>query len=113
MATKTAPPNGSGAESRARTVELQTQKTAVAPKMSKNNPKKVQNEGLLASLCALVCDHQLGTSLAVPELVHGSATDLVYRHHHQPPRPPLPHAHILSPREKSNQQVLSNVLLQS
>jgi acyl-CoA-dependent ceramide synthase len=33
----------------------------MAPKRSKKGPKEVQSEGLLASLCALVCNHQLGT----------------------------------------------------
>jgi acyl-CoA-dependent ceramide synthase len=82
MATKTALPDDNGAESLARTAELQAQKAAIAPKRSLKGPKKVQNEGLLASVCTLVCDHQLGTSLAIPELTHSLGTDHVYRHYH-------------------------------
>jgi acyl-CoA-dependent ceramide synthase len=64
MAAKTALPNGNGAESKAYSAELQAQRAAMAPKRSKKSPKKVQSEGLLASLCALVCNHQLGMSPA-------------------------------------------------
>lgn len=35
----------------------------MAPKKRKMQPKKVDDEGLLASLCTLISDHQIGMSL--------------------------------------------------
>ncbi|KAF2818380.1 longevity-assurance protein-like protein [Ophiobolus disseminans] len=60
MATQTATPNSNGSLSRSHTAEIQEQKIAIAPKRRKASPKKAEEEGLLASLCALVCDHQIG-----------------------------------------------------
>jgi acyl-CoA-dependent ceramide synthase len=63
MATKTAVPNGNGTLSRSHAAEVQEQKVAIAPKRRKTSSKKAEDEGLLASLCTLVCDHQIGMSL--------------------------------------------------
>jgi acyl-CoA-dependent ceramide synthase len=60
MATKTALPNGNSIPDKAHTAKLQSQKAAVAWKRPKTNSKKLQDEGLLATLGGLVCDHQLG-----------------------------------------------------
>jgi acyl-CoA-dependent ceramide synthase len=70
MATKTALPNVNGAMSKAHTAELREQKVTVAPARRKPGSKKAKDEGLLASLCTLVCDHQIGmpkTSRGLPE----------------------------------------------
>jgi len=61
MATKTAQPNGNGNMSRVHAAELQEEKIAIAPKRRKQ-AKKVEDEGLVASLCTLVCEHQIGIS---------------------------------------------------
>jgi acyl-CoA-dependent ceramide synthase len=53
-----------GAMSRTQAVDMQAQKMAVTPKRRKTAPKKVE-EGLLASLCTLVAEHQIGTSQSV------------------------------------------------
>jgi len=62
MATKTELPNGNGILSRAHAAEVQEQKITAAPKRRKTGFKKVDNQSLFASLCALVCDHQIGES---------------------------------------------------
>jgi len=61
MATKAALPNGNGSMSRAHSAELKEQKMAIAPPRRKQ-AKKVEDEGLVASLCTLVCEHQIGIS---------------------------------------------------
>lgn len=61
MATKTALQNGSATVSGAHTAELHHQKTAAAPKRRKTTSKKVEDEGLGATLCTLICNHQIGT----------------------------------------------------
>ena len=43
------------------TADMQAQKMAATPKRRKTSPRKVE-EGLLASLCALVAEHQIGMS---------------------------------------------------
>jgi acyl-CoA-dependent ceramide synthase len=58
MATKTALRNGSAAPS-----TMQQDKAAAAPKRRKQSPKKVEDEGLMASLCTLICNHQIGMSM--------------------------------------------------
>jgi acyl-CoA-dependent ceramide synthase len=60
MATRTALPSGTEEVSRAHTTDLQEQKVAMAPKRRKTSPKKMENEGLLATLGTLMCDHQIG-----------------------------------------------------
>jgi acyl-CoA-dependent ceramide synthase len=62
MATKTALQNGSVAANGAHEAETHSQKTAAAPKRRKAAPKKVEDAGLMATLCTLICDHQIGTS---------------------------------------------------
>jgi acyl-CoA-dependent ceramide synthase len=58
MATKTALHNGSVAPS-----TTHSDKAAIVPKRRKQSPKKVEDEGLMASLCTLICNHQIGMSL--------------------------------------------------
>jgi len=62
MATKTTPPNRDSTMDRAHAADGQEKKVTAAAARRKTSPKKAKDEGLLASLCALVCDHQLGTS---------------------------------------------------
>ena len=62
MATKTALQNGSPTANGAHTAELHHQKTAAAPKRRKTTPKKVEDEGLGATLCTLISNHQIGMS---------------------------------------------------
>lgn len=61
MATKTALPNGNVAVNGAHKTQSHDQKMAIAPKRRKTAPKKVEDDGLMASLCTLICDHQIGT----------------------------------------------------
>tara|TARA_R110002003_G_scaffold124_6_gene11251 strand:- start:16271 stop:16489 length:219 start_codon:yes stop_codon:yes gene_type:complete len=65
MSTETALPNTNGTLTRAHAAEVQEQKVAIAPKRRKTHPKKPEDEGLMTMLCALVCDHQIGTVLVV------------------------------------------------
>jgi acyl-CoA-dependent ceramide synthase len=58
MATKTALRNGSVAPN-----TMHADKAAVAPQRRKQSLKKVEDEGLMASLCTLICNHQIGMSL--------------------------------------------------
>lgn len=61
MATKPALQNGSAAAaSGAQKAQPHNQKTAAAPKRRKTTPKKVEDEGLMGTLCTLICDHQIG-----------------------------------------------------
>ncbi|KAJ4341508.1 Sphingosine N-acyltransferase lag1 [Ascochyta clinopodiicola] len=69
MPTKTALQNGSITANDAPKVQLQDQKSAVAPKRRKIAPKKVEDEGLMASLCTLICDHQIGISVNLLSLL--------------------------------------------
>ena len=62
MATKTALQNGSVAAKDSHKTQLKDQKTVAAPKRRKTSPKKVEDEGLMASLCTLICSHQIGTA---------------------------------------------------
>ena len=57
MATKTALHNGSVAPN-----TMHSDKATVVPKRRKQSPKKVEDEGLMASLCTLICNHQIGMS---------------------------------------------------
>jgi acyl-CoA-dependent ceramide synthase len=66
MATKTAPPNANGTLNSTHAAELQEQKIAIAPKRRKTSTKKPKDEGLMATLCALVCDHQIGMLSVIP-----------------------------------------------
>ncbi len=61
MATKTALQNGSITANGTHKTQLQAQNTAAAPKRRKTAPKKVEDEGLMTSLCMLICNHQIGT----------------------------------------------------
>ncbi|KAF1849179.1 longevity assurance proteins LAG1/LAC1 [Cucurbitaria berberidis CBS 394.84] len=69
MATTTTLPNGNGALSSAHAADVHEQKVAVTPKRRKTQPKKVNDEGLLASLCTLVCEHQIGISVNLISLL--------------------------------------------
>lgn len=60
MASKTAPPNGNGALRRTLPEDAQEQKLAVAPRRRKPQPKTPEDEGLMATLCTLICNHQIG-----------------------------------------------------
>lgn len=62
MATDTALPSGSEIAGAAPRAELHHQKTAAAPKRRKAALKKGEDEGLMATLCTLLCDHQIGTA---------------------------------------------------
>lgn len=61
MATKTALQNGSVTANGAHAAQVHSEKTATSPKRRKAAPKKVEDEGLMASLCTLICNHQIGT----------------------------------------------------
>lgn len=114
MATKTALPNGNGMTEKANTAKFQSQKAAVASKRPKTNSKNLQDEGLLATLGSLVCDHQLGAFTTFTSLRFSqSATNILCRNHRQYCHSHCPHTHILSPRKKSNRQVSAIVVLQS
>ncbi|CAN9122936.1 unnamed protein product [Alternaria alternata] len=52
-----------GALSKTHSLHMQTQKAPPAPKRRKMQAKKVDDEGLMASLCTLICDHQIGISV--------------------------------------------------
>ena len=60
MATNVALQNGSVIANGAHKAQLQDEKTATTVKRRKTIPKKVEDEGLMASLCTLICDHQIG-----------------------------------------------------
>lgn len=61
MATKTALHNGSGTMARSHAADVvQEHKVAVAPKRRKVAVKKA-DDGLVAALCTMVCEHQIGT----------------------------------------------------
>lgn len=61
MSTKTTLQNGSVTANSAHKAQLRNQKAAVAPKRRKAVPKKVEDEGLMGTLCTLICHHQIGT----------------------------------------------------
>ena len=61
MATKTALQNGNVTTNGAHKAQLLSQKVASSPKRRKPTPKKVEDEGLMATLCTLICKHQIGT----------------------------------------------------
>lgn len=67
MATKTALQGGSATSNGAHTSQPSSQKTAIAPKRRKTGSKKVEDEGLMATLCTLICHHQIG-ALTLPFL---------------------------------------------
>ncbi|KAF9701767.1 hypothetical protein EKO04_000905 [Ascochyta lentis] len=69
MATKTALQNGSTTANGATKAQSQDQKMLVAPKRRKVAPKKAEDEGLMASLCTLICDHQIGISVNLISLL--------------------------------------------
>jgi len=52
--------NANGALGKTHTADMQAQKLPTAPKRRKMQAKKVEDEGLMASLCTLICDHQIG-----------------------------------------------------
>lgn len=77
MATKTALPNGSITAKGTHTAQLHNEKTAAAPKRRKAAPKKAEDEGLMGSLCTLICNHQIGTpTLRAPTFLTPSANFL-------------------------------------
>ncbi|KAH6644213.1 TLC domain-containing protein [Boeremia exigua] len=69
MATATAPQNGAAAAIGAHKAQPCDQKTASAPKRRKPTAKKVEDEGLLGTLCALICNHQIGISVNLLSLL--------------------------------------------
>ncbi|KAG9206743.1 sphingosine N-acyltransferase lag1 [Epicoccum nigrum] len=69
MATKTALQNGSVTANGAHTAQVHSEKTAISPKRRKTAPKKVEDEGLMASLCTLICNHQIGISVNLLSLL--------------------------------------------
>lgn len=69
MASKTAPPNGNGALRRTLPEDAQEQKLAVAPRRRKPQPKTPEDEGLMATLCTLICNHQIGISVNLISLL--------------------------------------------
>jgi hypothetical protein len=112
MATRTELPKGTTEMSEAHAMKLQNHKAAVAPTKRKTTPKKVEGEGILASLCTLLCDHQLGMCALVRVPSHVPATNSSDRHLCKPLMPPLLHTHHLPSRAESDLQVFPNVLLQ-
>ena len=67
MATHIALQNSSVIANGAHKAQLRDEKTTVTQKRRKTVPKKVEDEGLMASLCTLICDHQIGKSTFVRE----------------------------------------------
>ncbi|KAH7551202.1 hypothetical protein BM1_10076 [Bipolaris maydis] len=63
MAAKATMTPASGAPQKSRTANIQAEKAPMAPKKRKTQPKKADDEGLLASLCTLISDHQIGISV--------------------------------------------------
>ncbi|PZD37361.1 LAG1, Protein transporterTRAM [Pyrenophora tritici-repentis] len=65
MAAKATLPAGNGALREMRTAETPDMSMATAPKRRKpkTKAKKVEDEGLIASLCTLICEHQIGISV--------------------------------------------------
>jgi hypothetical protein len=60
MATKTALPNRNGTMARTHAADVKEHTVAIAPKRRKTSPRKPEDLGLIASLSAMVCDHQIG-----------------------------------------------------
>lgn len=60
MAHSTELPNGNGGLDKTHTAVMQEHKAAIAPKRRKMHPKKLDDGGLVTSLCTLFCDHQIG-----------------------------------------------------
>jgi very-long-chain ceramide synthase len=62
MASKTQSPNGSanGKLENGHAAEVHQHKSAAAPKRRKTPPGKADEQGLLATVCSLICDHQIG-----------------------------------------------------
>ncbi|CAA9956764.1 hypothetical protein CFE70_000355 [Pyrenophora teres f. teres 0-1] len=65
MPAKPTLPAGNGAPREMRMAETPDVTTAAAPRRRKPRAKanKVEDEGLIASLCTLICDHQIGISV--------------------------------------------------
>jgi acyl-CoA-dependent ceramide synthase len=55
--------NTNGALGKTHQAEMQPQKLPTAPKRRKMQANKAEDEGLIASLCTLICEHQIGISL--------------------------------------------------
>jgi len=62
MAAKPTLPAGNGVLREMRTAQSPDVSMATVPKRRKPRPraKKVDDEGLVASLCTLICEHQIG-----------------------------------------------------
>ncbi|KAH7091655.1 TLC domain-containing protein [Paraphoma chrysanthemicola] len=69
MATNMKSLNTNGTSNSTHAAEVQEQKIAIAPKRRKTSTKKPKDEGLMATLCALVCDHQIGISVNLLSLL--------------------------------------------
>ncbi|KAF1945581.1 longevity assurance proteins LAG1/LAC1 [Clathrospora elynae] len=69
MATKTTLPNGNGTLAKTHVADIQEQKAPIAPQRRKTLPKKVDDEGLMGSLCTLICEHQIGISVNLLSLL--------------------------------------------
>lgn len=63
MATKTATPHRNGTMARTHAADVKEHKVAIPPKRRKASPRKPEDLGLIASLSAMVCDHQIGISV--------------------------------------------------
>lgn len=63
MAAKATMPPAIGTPQKSHTANIQAEKAPTAPKKRKMQPKKADDEGLLATLCTLISDHQIGMSL--------------------------------------------------
>lgn len=64
MATKAAMPAGSRALGNTHASTIHTEKVPTAPKRPRTSQTKPEDEGLVASLCMLICNHQIGMSLS-------------------------------------------------
>jgi acyl-CoA-dependent ceramide synthase len=62
MATTTPLPNAHGAFGPTHVADVPEPKAHDVLKRRKNKSKKVEDESLMASLCTLICDHQIGMS---------------------------------------------------
>lgn len=60
MAIETAPQTADVIANGAHKAQSDNQMTAAAPKRRKPASKKVDDEGLMGTLCTLICDHQIG-----------------------------------------------------
>jgi hypothetical protein len=72
MAHKATMPPTSGALEKSHTANTHAENAPTASRKRKTQPKKVEDDGLMASLCTLICNHQIGMPL--PQLCNAAAT---------------------------------------